>query len=47
MKQSSVETRKLLIGMGLKGKMASDYESEAARELLQTVLSMVEECRVW
>jgi hypothetical protein len=46
-KQSPGETRTLLVGLGLKGKIAGDHESEAARQLILEVLEMVAECRVW
>ena len=35
------------MGTGLKGKLASDYESDDARTLIREVLEMVDECRVW
>lgn len=47
MKQSPQESRTLLVGVGLKGKQASDYESEEARELIHEVLDMVGECKIW
>jgi len=46
-KQNPQEGRTLLVGVGLKGKIASDYESEEARELVQTVLALVGENKVW
>jgi len=46
-KQNPQERRTLLVGMGLQGKLASDYESDEARSLIQEVLEMLEECRVW
>jgi hypothetical protein len=46
-KQSPQEGRTLLIGVGLKGKLASDYESGEARKLIYEVLDMVGECRIW
>jgi len=41
------ERRTLLIGMGLTGKLATDYESNEARDLITQVLEMLAECRVW
>lgn len=46
-KQSPQERRTLLIGVGLKGKLALDYESNEARKLITEVLDMVAECRIW
>jgi len=46
-KQNPQECRTLLVGVGLKGKIASDYESEEARALIQAVLGLVGENRVW
>jgi hypothetical protein len=46
-KQSPQETRTLLVGVGLTGKIAGDYESEEARKLINDVLEMVRECKVW
>jgi hypothetical protein len=37
----------LLVGMGLKGKLASDYETDDARTLIHAVLEMIGESRVW
>ena len=46
-KQSPQEGRTLIIGVGLKGKLASDYESSQARKLIYEVLDMVGDCRIW
>jgi hypothetical protein len=46
-RQSPQEGRTLLIGVGLKGKLASDYESDEARELIHEVLDMVGDSRIW
>ena len=46
-RQSPQESRTLLVGVGLKGKIASDYESEEARKLVHEVLDMVGECKIW
>ena len=46
-KQSPNERRTLLIGVGLTGKQAIDYESDEARALIYKVLDMVGECRIW
>lgn len=46
-KQSPQERRTLLVGVGLKGSLASDYESDEARELIHEVLEMVSDCNVW
>jgi hypothetical protein len=46
-RQSPQESRTLLVGVGLKGKIASDYESEEARKLIHEVLDMIGECRIW
>jgi hypothetical protein len=47
LKRNPQETRILLVGVGLKGKLAGDYESEEARKLIHEVLKMVQECQVW
>jgi len=46
-KQNPQEHRTLLVGIGIKGKIASDYESDDARKLIKEVLEMVQECRIW
>jgi hypothetical protein len=46
-RQSPREDRALLVGVGLTGKFASDYESDEARVLVKEVLDMVENCRIW
>jgi len=46
-RQSPRENRGLLVGVGLTGKFASDYESDEARVLVKEVLEMVENCRIW
>jgi proteasome assembly chaperone 3 len=46
-RQSPQERRTLLVGIGLKGKLASDYESDEARKLIYEILEMVVECRIW
>ena len=46
-KQNPHEGSTLLVGVGLKGKQASDYESDDARKLIREVLDMVSECRIW
>jgi hypothetical protein len=46
-KQNPQERRTLLVGVGLKGKIASNYESEEARALILGVLDLAGECRVW
>ena len=45
--QNPQEARTLLVGLGLKGKLASDYESQEARDLIHAVLAMVSDSRVW
>jgi hypothetical protein len=47
LKQNPQERRTLLVGVGMKGKIASDYESEEARALILAVLELVGENRVW
>jgi proteasome assembly chaperone 3 len=46
-RQSPDERRTLLIGVGLKGKLAADYDSDEARALIREVLEMVDTCRIW
>ena len=46
-RQSPHERRTLIVGMGLIGKIASDYESEEARKLIYEVLEMVGETKLW
>lgn len=46
-RQNPRENRTLLVGMGLTGRLASDYTSEEARSLLLNVIEIVNECRVW
>ena len=46
-KTSPQERRNLLVGICLKGTLASDYESDEARQVINGVLEMVEECRIW
>lgn len=46
-RQSPHERRTLIVGMGLKGEIASDYEGEEARKLIYEVLEMVSETKVW
>ena len=46
-KQSPQERRTLLVGVGLKGRLASDYESDDARKLINEVLEMIGKCRIW
>ena len=46
-RQSPEERRTLLVGVGLKGKMASDYDSDESRTLINEVLGMVDTCRIW
>jgi hypothetical protein len=46
-KENPQERRTLLVGVGLKGKFASDYESNEARQLINEVLEMVKESRIW
>lgn len=46
-RQSPDERRMLLVGIGLKGKLASDYDSEEARTLINEVVGMVDTCRIW
>lgn len=46
-RQNAEERRTLLVGVGLMGKLASDYDSEEARTLIREVLGMVDTCRIW
>lgn len=46
-RQSPEERRTLLVGIGLKGKLASDYDSEEARTLIHEVMGMIDTCRIW
>jgi hypothetical protein len=46
-KESPQERRTLLVGVGLQGRLAQDYESDEARNLIHQVLEMVEACRIW
>ena len=46
-RQSPREDKTLIVGVGLTGKFASDYESDEARVMVKEVLEMVENCRIW
>ena len=46
-KQSPQERRTLIVGVGLNGKLAQDYESDEARALIHEVLDMVASCQIW
>lgn len=46
-KQNPEERRTLIVSVGLKGRLASDYDSEEARTLIREVLEMVDTCRIW